>query len=292
MKDRTPHAPGEAALAVGIHAQSARAFLLVVMGEFVWPRGGSVWSATLLDVLAELGVEATAGRKAIQRTADLGVIEARKQGRCVEWSISPHGRCLFAAEHERVHGWSARDTAWDGRWLVVSVSVPQSQRRTRHHLQARLSWAGLGSPVPGQWLTSHSERATDVEFVIEELGLRGQAHSFVGVLGPVGDEQSLVNASWDLDLLAEQYRNFIAACSARDPKTDRECMIELVQLVQSWRGFPYGDPDVPKRFLPAAWPGSDAAQVFHECYNAWAPRANSFWDQIEVGTSSLDTRRQ
>ena len=33
---------------------------------------------------------------------------------------------------------------WDGRWLVLSVPIPETQRRLRHRLRTRLTWLGLG----------------------------------------------------------------------------------------------------------------------------------------------------
>jgi phenylacetic acid degradation operon negative regulatory protein len=89
----------------------------------------------------------------------------------------------------------ARNTEWDGRWLVLSLTVPESQRKLRHHIQSRLQWAGLGSPAPGDWLTPYWERGEQVAEIVRELGLHDQAHSFVGVLGPVGDPLRLVIAA-------------------------------------------------------------------------------------------------
>ena len=36
---------------------SARALLLVMIGEFVWPAGQPAWSSTLISGLAEFGIE-------------------------------------------------------------------------------------------------------------------------------------------------------------------------------------------------------------------------------------------
>lgn len=48
---------------------SAKGLLLVVLGEFVWPRPQPIWSSTLLDALAERDIEPNAARKAMNRTA-------------------------------------------------------------------------------------------------------------------------------------------------------------------------------------------------------------------------------
>lgn len=46
---------------------SARALLLVMIGEFVWPAGPPAWSSTLLSGLAEFDIEPNAARKACPR---------------------------------------------------------------------------------------------------------------------------------------------------------------------------------------------------------------------------------
>jgi len=48
---------------------SARALLLVMIGEFVWPSGQPAWSSTLLSGLAEFDIEPSAARKALHRPA-------------------------------------------------------------------------------------------------------------------------------------------------------------------------------------------------------------------------------
>ena len=180
-----------------------------------------------------------------------------------------------------MYGWDARDRSWDGRWLVLSVTVPQAQRRVRHHLQSRLAWAGLGSPAPGQWLTPHWPRGERVARIVRELGLQNQAHSFVGPLGPVGDETRPVRAAWDLGALERGYRDFIATYSALAPRTDRDCLRARVALVQDWRRFPYLDPDLPPRFLPPSWPGEAAARVFRDRHHAWAARSARCWRRLQ-----------
>lgn len=141
---------------------SARALLLVMIGEFVWPAGQPAWSSTLLSGLAEFGIEPSAARKALQRIAATGITASGRKGNRVRWSVTAKGDRILRAGWERTYGWHARPTAWDGRWLVLSVTVPESQRKLRHHLQNRLLWAGLGSPAPGEWLTPHAERGEQV----------------------------------------------------------------------------------------------------------------------------------
>ena len=284
MAEPDEFAPPTRAPLSGVRPSSARALLLVVLGEFVWPSVRPVWSSTLLAALAEFDIEPNAARKALQRTAVTGLMETTRQGRRARWQITRAGFSLFSTGYEQVYGWGARDRSWDGQWFVLSATVPESQRRVRHHLQTRLTWAGLGSPAPGEWLTPHWQRGEQVARIIRDLGLEDQAHSFIGQLGPVGDESRLVRAAWNLDALAQDYREFIATYSALAPGTDQECLRARVALAQAWRRFPYLDPDLPPQFLPPTWPGEEASRVFRDRHNAWSARSARYWKRLEAAT--------
>lgn len=277
----------------GARPSSARALLLVVIGEFVWPAARPAWSSTLLTALSEFDIEPSAARKALQRIAATGITEPGREAKRVRWHVTPKGDAILRAGWDRTYGWPTRDTDWDGRWLVLSVTVPETQRKLRHHLQNRLLWAGLGSPAPGEWLTPHAGRGEQVAQIVRELGLGEQAHSFVGNLGPVGDPQRLIAAAWDLDDLEKDYRAFIATYARQDPRTDREQFRARVELVQDWRRFPYLDPDLPAAYLPPSWPGAAASRLFTERYQAWREASSRYWDTIVSAglpaTSSLST---
>ncbi|HEY2269033.1 MAG TPA: PaaX family transcriptional regulator C-terminal domain-containing protein [Streptosporangiaceae bacterium] len=259
---------------------SARALLLVMIGEFAWPAGQPAWSSTLLSGLSEFDIEPNAARKALHRIAATGVMTSRREGNRVRWSVTPKGDHILRSGWERTYGWHDRDTAWDGRWLVLSVTVPESQRKLRHHLQSRLLWAGLGSPAPGEWLTPHAERGEQVARIVRDLGLADQAHSFTGELGPLGDPLRIVGAAWDLDDLGQDYRSFIDAYAHREPRTDQEHFRARVELVQDWRRFPYLDPDLPAAYLPPSWPAAEASRLFTERYREWREASGRYWDAV------------
>ena len=60
---------------------STRGYLLTVLGEFVLPVGGRVWTAALLDALGALGVEERTARQAVWRSAERGLLESERVGR-------------------------------------------------------------------------------------------------------------------------------------------------------------------------------------------------------------------
>ena len=141
-----------------IGAASARSLLLTALGEFVLPAGRPVWTATFLRALALVDVEEKAIRQALARSATEGWLESERHGRRTSWRLTTAGRRLLTEGAARIYGFGAPVTAWDGQWLVVLASVPETNRRVRHLLRTRLAWSGLGGLSPGVWVIPHPER--------------------------------------------------------------------------------------------------------------------------------------
>src|SRR4051794_16752844 len=135
-----------------VEANSARSILLTMLGEFVHPRGGEVWTGTLVAALAATGIEPKAARQALARTAAEGLLASSRHGRRARWRLTGAGGALLTEGTERIYGFMRGSRTWDGRWLVITVGVPESQRQLRHRLRTRLTWLGLGSPSPGLWI--------------------------------------------------------------------------------------------------------------------------------------------
>ena len=154
----------------------------------------AVWTGALVAALAEVGVEEKAARQALSRTAAKHLLTAERDGRRVRWHLTDAGTRLLAEGTERIYGFGREVPPWDERWLVVAVSVPESQRQLRHRLRTRLTWAGLGSPLPGLWVTPDTGKEEEVAAVVDELGVEG--YSFAGPYGLVGDERRVVEAAW------------------------------------------------------------------------------------------------
>lgn len=257
---------------------SAQGLLLVLLGLFLW-RQPPVRTAVVIAALETLGISENAARKAIHRLSLDGIAAATREGREAWLSVGPAGEALFERGAEQVFGFGSTGVDWDGRWLVLMVSVPDSQRMTRHYLQSRLAWLGMGSPAPGTWISPHAD--VPVHPVIERLELTAYASSWVGAFGPVGDEAAMVRQAWDIEGLAALYRDFIDKFAKLAPKCDADCFIADAQLVQAWRRFPFLDPRLPARFLPEPWIGREAAAVMRERRAAWGAPAQRFWDVLK-----------
>lgn len=261
---------------------SARSILLTVLGEFVHPLARPVWTATLLDSLACLGIEEKAARQALTRTASEGLLESARHGRRVLWDLTPDGRTLLEDGTRRIYAFMRERRPWDGEWLVVTVAIPETQRRLRHRLRTRLTWLGLGSPTSGLWIGTDASRSGEVQAVIHELGLDDQAFSWTGPAGGIGSESRLLAQAWDLEEVEELYLGFIDTFESRRADSPREAFRAQVEMVQAWRRFPFLDPALPAELLDHDWPGPRAAAAFHDRHARWHRDARAAWDLFDA----------
>lgn len=265
-------------------ATSARSLLLTVLGEFVLPRDEPVWTQVLIDVLGGLGVEPKSARQALARTAAEGLLESGRAGRRVRWSLTESGRRLLTDGADRIYGFGNTSRPWDGQWLVLLVSVPESRRQLRHRLRTRLAWAGLGSPTPGVWLSPDPGKQDEVADVVADLELAGVTSSFVGPFGAIGSQREIVEQAWDLAEVEDAYEEFLDAFARAEPTTPAELLAHQIHLVHTWRRFPFLDPQLPAELLPEAWAGTRAADLFTDLHARWHGPAQEQWTRL-VGSA-------
>ncbi|NJC73775.1 PaaX family transcriptional regulator [Planosporangium thailandense] len=260
---------------------SARSILLTILGEFVLPRGGEVWTGTLVDALGALDIEEKSARQALARTAAEGLLTSTRHGRKVRWNLTPAGDRLLREGTDRIYGFMRGPHAWDGRWLVLTVGVPETQRQLRHRLRTRLTWLGLGSPAPSLWVVPDASKEAAVRDIIRELDLSDRAYAWTGPSAGIGDAAKLITDAWDLDDVEKRYLSFIERFEGLTVSSGREAFVNQVLLIQEWRRFPFLDPDLPAELLDHDWPGPRAAAAFHNLHDRWHRRAQDEWNRMD-----------
>lgn len=261
----------------------AAALLLTLLGEFVLPAGRPVWTSTFTEALAALDVEEKAARQALARSARRGLLVSEKIGRRVRWALTDTARAVLEEGTERIYTFGLATPAWDGRWLLLLCSLPESRRELRYRLRARLGWVGLGSFGPGAWISPWVDREPAAVAALADIGLRDDARTFLASLGELGDARDIAAQAWPLDGLAGRYRRFSAAYAAgATAEDDRDAFVRLAGLVHRWRQFPGEDPDLPAELLPAGWPCADACTAFHARHADWSAPARRWWAALDA----------
>lgn len=263
-----------------VSGSSARSLLTTVLGEFVLPLDRPVWTSTLVEALAMFEVEEKAARQSLARTAAEGWLSSDRVGRRVRWRLTEEARRLLAEGAGRIYGFGSGAQEWDGRWLVVLVSVPETQRDLRHKLRTRLTWAGFGSPTPGVWITPHLAAEADAKLILDELDLSPQAMSYLANYGALGSERAMVERAWDLADVAARYQSFVDEFTGMTPATPDEVLRAQTLLVHEWRRFPFLDPQLPAELLPPKWSGTTATALFNDLHIRWRTPAQERWSEL------------
>jgi len=260
-------------------APSARGMLLTLLGEFVLPGEGMAWTGAILTAFERLGVAEKATRQALMRTSNAGWLEPEKLGRRTRWRLTRSAEKLLSDGAERIYSFGPTQE-WDGRWVLVQVRIPESDRRARHVVRTRLTWAGFGSLGAGLWISPHPVRVTEAERVLREAGVAGAAHVFVARRTGMTDTRAMVVQAWDLPAIEAEYERFTAEFGDTAPGED--VLARQLALVHAWRRFPSLDPALPRELLPARWTGIMAAQLFAARHEQWLDGSRREWKRLNA----------
>jgi len=245
---------------------SPRQLILSLYGLYARAEANWLSVASLIALMADLGVDSAAVRASVSRLKKRGVLEAERRDGQAGYVLAPGTLALLREGDHRI--WSQpRATAADG-WLVVVFSVPESRRDQRHALRSQLARLGFGTAAPGVWIapgTLYDETLG----VLERQGLASYTEFFRGDYLGVGEVTGRVGEWWDLAAIAKEYDELLAAvASLQDvsrPGTtrgDADAFAAYVPMLTAWRRLPYLDPGLPIDALPRDWPGIEAASVF------------------------------
>lgn len=269
----------------GLPLGSARSMLLTVLGTFVAPDGEPVWTSALLYVMTGLGMEEQTARQAISRAADADLIANERHGRIVCWRITDKGAAAIAEITRRAESLVNPPERWDGRCIVLAVTVPQRLRAVRKRLYSALYWQGFGNPAPGLWASPHVDRVAELRELIDDLGLRDSAITFIGgTLGVGLTDPEIVERAWDLAEIAARYEKFLETFQDLRPEPGDDVLFAHIALLNEFREFPAMDPQLPEDLLPE-WVGRRATEVAVGLHERWAPESRRRWREIVAATA-------
>ncbi len=240
-----------------------RALIVTIYGLYAREAGGWLSVASLIRLLAELGVDEPAVRSSISRLKQRGVLEPRRAGGAAGYALSRRGRDILAEGDQRIFD-RPRARAADG-WLLAVFSVPEPQRQRRHALRSRLTWLGFGTVSAGVWIAP-GHLAGEAAGVLERAGLSGYVSLFRADYLAFGDLREQVGRWWDLDRLQSLYQAFLdlAGPAAARPGalSGAGAFAGYVRAVTAWRRLPFLDPGLPAELLPPGWNGLRADAAF------------------------------
>ncbi|WP_228718593.1 PaaX family transcriptional regulator [Kitasatospora acidiphila] len=241
--------------------------IITVFGLYARAEQNWLSVASVVRLMADLGVEAQAVRSSISRLKRRGVLQSTRHAGVAGYSLAAPALETLAEGDVRIFE-RVRAVAEDG-WVVVVFSVPESERGKRHELRTSLTQLGYGTAAPGVWVAP-GNLAAETRRTLERRGLSEYVDIFTGDHFAFGDLRSKVRAWWDLDELAALYSDFLRRYRpVRDAaraveKAPPEAFQLYVPMLTEWRRLPYRDPGLPLSLLPPGWNGVTAGALFDE----------------------------
>jgi phenylacetic acid degradation operon negative regulatory protein len=254
---------------------NARSALFDLYGDHLRSRGAQAPVASLVRLLAPLGITEPAARTAVSRMARQGwLAPVRCAPRVAGYALTPRAVRRLDEAAERIY--RSGDPAWDGRWHILMIERIANRAR-RDRVRASLRYLGYAPVGETAWISPRA--SVELDGLLEGERLRGER--FLAAYD--GDPRDLLARAWDLDRLARDYRRWLAMAreliTAAGPGATDEAVFALRStLVHEWRKFLFSDPGLPAALLPAEWPGHEAATVFHAESARLLPAASRFVD--------------
>lgn len=262
-------------------------FIITIFGVYARPAGHGIKVADVVTLMTELGYEPASVRSSISRLKKKGVLVSTKVNGAVGYALAPELEPHMVAGDDRI--FSPKVQSASDPWLMVSYTVPETQRKLRQKIRAGLMHLGFGTVVAGLSIAPSHLRVEATEYMTKHDLLEFVDFFSSIPLGP-GDMQRKVARWWDLHELEGHYKEFIdiyadavsswAQTTSTDQVTLRSAFQLYLPMLTHWRRLPYLDPGLPLEYLPENWMGVRARQVFMELHRFLAPLAAKYVDRV------------
>ncbi|CAM3887795.1 PaaX family transcriptional regulator C-terminal domain-containing protein [Kibdelosporangium persicum] len=252
--------------------------MLSFLGIYLLERHTAVYSGSIIDVFARVGVSEEAVRSTLTRMAGRGLLERHRRGRRVYFGLTQRATDVLADGARRVWQTGAVNRDWDGTWTLVAFSMPEGRRSDRHDLRSQLIWAGFGLLQNGLWIApGHKDAAA----IVEQLGLTENVTVFTAQHAKPTESADLVHKAFDTDAIAARYKEFLARwdTAAPLPSAPDDLARQLI-LHTDWLNLVRQDPHLPAEHLAGDWPAIRAEETFQALANQYQQPAADIARQV------------
>ncbi|MER5435850.1 PaaX family transcriptional regulator C-terminal domain-containing protein [Streptomyces sp. NPDC002588] len=243
---------------------STQHLLITLLTDFWLDSEEWLPSRLIVALAADLDVTASATTSALSRLASRGVLEQSSAGRSSRYRLTDNARARLTTAVDRVFAFGTGSTRWDGCWTVIAFTIQETSRDVRELFRRHLKWRGF-APVYGALWVSPREDPIELERACATFGVTDYVIFRTADTALHG--KKLIDA-WPLDELTQHYEPFIdrfapwVSRTANGDVSAEEAFRVRIQLMDTWRMFPWNDPDLPHELLPARWQLTEARTLF------------------------------
>ncbi len=254
----------------------AGSLIISVFGDAVLPRGGRIWLGSLIRLVEPLGLNERLVRTSVFRLARDEWLHSEPCGRRTDYMLTPSGLQRIEEASRRIYASTAQ--GWDRRWRLIVV-VGELAAKDRERLRRALFWQGFGTLNADCFVHPSADLISAFDALVGEglgalLPKLKPLMAADAALGTAASDAELVHAAWNLEHLAEMYREFVACyqpvlTQLRDGSAevdDESAFLTRMLLIHDYRRLLLRDPGLPDVLLASEWPGQRARLLCRELY--------------------------
>lgn len=230
----------------GVDLRSAP-FIVTIYGDVVVPRGGVLWTGTLIDICARVGINESLVRTAVSRLVAAQQLAGERAGRRSYYRLDASAQTEFGHAARLLYSTEAPPRGWQ-----VLYAPALSEREVK-----RLRLGHMDGAV---YIRPDRDQAVPPD----ALMLRAE---------PV-EMPEAVARFWDLSALQAQYIDIHARFAPllhhaeQGALSDEASLVARLLLVHLYRNVLLRDPRLPAVALPADWMGGEVRKMFRKTYLA------------------------
>jgi len=243
--------------------------IITVYGDAIAPRGGELALASLLELMAALGVNGGVVRTAISRLARDGWLEGHRGGRRSFYRLSRRGQQESAEAGLRIYGPLNQPGGGQLRLAFAEAGVERTM----------LERAGYALLAPG--VLAAPDTALTPPPSIPALLSNGTPEAM----------RTLAARAWPVMRVGAEYSSFLELFTSLNHAAaglqPLEALAARVLLIHEYRRVILRDPRLPVGLLPPEWPGIAARSLCIRLYAALAPASERWLDAAENRSGPL-----
>lgn len=152
---------------------------------------------------------------------------------------------------------------WDGRWRLVTLDLPQSERPYRRLLEKELNRLGFAQVQKNTYLSPYP-LLNFINRTSTDLGIR--QYLILAEANEIKDLDNILK-HWPIKEINLEYKKFIKKARKASPKNHWPLMAK--QLEWEFVEIYSRDPHLPAELLPKDWQGEAAHHLFKQISNSY-----------------------
>lgn len=264
----------------------ANSLLITVFGDAFAPRRQSIWLGSLITLLGLFDLSPRLVRTSAFRLSADDWFVATRAGRRSYYGLSDVGLQRVQHADQRIYEFNL--PRWDGHWTLVLLDAGM-RASDRQHLQRELLWESFGRLSSHMFAHPHVNLRALSE-ITRTVGVQDQ----VAVLRaeklpawPGAPLQNILHATFDLTRVSAAWTQFITRFAPLEGHMAElepaHAFIARTLLIHEYRRVLLRDPNLPRAFLPQAWPGVHARQLCETLYGGLLQASERYFlEQVQT----------